>query len=185
MAPKNKEAFNSQFKNAEEWLIKNGFVITYSNHPNSILREFHFIKDQIRIKLFIGLKDSTYFCNIETPIDPYNLNEPVIYLTTKNYTPGDVNILKAHSFIKRHRDMLEDFTKTEEPINVTKSSIKEDSKQTLWETWFVASVVILLGLIFIGTLNNSKIFMPYWPFLISFSIFNLVYCIYKGSKTKS
>ena len=59
----------------------------------------------------------------------------------------------------------------------------EETKQTMWETWFVASVIIFLAFFFVGTLDNSKTEFPNWlPFMLA-SCINLIICIYYGVKT--
>jgi hypothetical protein len=58
----------------------------------------------------------------------------------------------------------------------------EQAKQTMWETWFVASVVIFLAYFFVGTLENSIQDFPNWlPFMLA-SCVNLIICIYYGCK---
>lgn len=59
-----------------------------------------------------------------------------------------------------------------------------DSKQTMWEIWFVASVIIFLSYFFVGTLEESKTFLPNWlPFMLA-SCINLIICIYYGYKPR-
>jgi hypothetical protein len=58
----------------------------------------------------------------------------------------------------------------------------EETKQTMWETWFVASVIIFLAYFFVGTLENSKVDFPNWlPFKLA-SMVNLIICIIYGTK---
>lgn len=58
----------------------------------------------------------------------------------------------------------------------------EDSKQTIWEAWFVASVIIFLAYLFVGTLDGSIAFFPNWPYFFGLSLINLVICLYYGFK---
>ena len=58
----------------------------------------------------------------------------------------------------------------------------EDSKQTIWEAWFVASVIIFLAYLFVGTLDNSIKSFPNWPYFFGLSLTNLVICLYYGFK---
>lgn len=58
----------------------------------------------------------------------------------------------------------------------------EQSIQTMWEIWFVASVIIFLAYFFVGTLENSITFLPNWPYFFGLSIINLVICLYQGFK---
>jgi hypothetical protein len=61
----------------------------------------------------------------------------------------------------------------------------EQVKQTMWETWFVASVIIFLAYFFVGTLEGSKTAFPNWlPFMIA-SFINLAICTYYGFKTRN
>lgn len=61
--------------------------------------------------------------------------------------------------------------------------VSEESKQTMWEMWFVASVVIFLAYLFVGTLENSQIMFPNWlPFMLIACV-NFLFCIYYGLKT--
>jgi hypothetical protein len=56
--------------------------------------------------------------------------------------------------------------------------------ETIWETWFVASIVIFFAYLFVGTLPNSLDQFPNWlPFFIA-SIVNLSICIYYGVKPR-
>jgi hypothetical protein len=58
----------------------------------------------------------------------------------------------------------------------------EQAKQTMWEIWFVASIVIFFAYFFVGTLENSRIDFPNWlPFMLIACV-NLVICIYYGCK---
>lgn len=58
---------------------------------------------------------------------------------------------------------------------------KEDSKQTIWETWFIISLVLLFVMLFIGTIENSKTIFPNWPYFAGVVIINLVLCLIKGT----
>lgn len=166
------QTVNSKFKNAEEWLIAKGFSITYSNHPSTEPREFHFIKDQIRIKLFIGQVKPTYYCQVETPLNAF-IKEPTLHIHSSKYEVGDDNIFTAHKLIKEYLLKLD-----------TKSRFQQEHiKQTMWEYWFVASVILFLGSFFLGTLEGSKTFLPNWPYAMGLVTINLITCLYYGLKT--
>lgn len=182
MKTRNKEAFNEKYKNAEKWLILNGFVITYNNHPNSLIREFHFIKDQIRINLFIGTKDETYYCTINAPIDKYNTSPSSVYFSTHSYIPGDNSIFKAHKAIKSYLELIDSCNNT----NTSNTSVNKDysSKQTMWEIWFVFSCIFFVMMLFLGTADNSKFLIPHWPYFMGIASINLGICIFKGITTK-
>lgn len=168
------QTVNSKFKNAEEWLIAKGFSIIYSNHPSTEPREFHFIKDQIRIKLFIGQVKPTYYCQVETPLNSF-IKEPLLHIHSSKYEVGDDNIFVAHRLIKEY--LLK--------INTKSKFQQEHIKQTMWEYWFVASCILVLACLFIGTLEGSKNFLPNWPYFMIISSINLAICIYKGLKPQS
>ena len=60
--------------------------------------------------------------------------------------------------------------------------IKEESKQTLWETWFVISCMLILIVIFIGVTENSRIMFPSWPYFAGIVLINFIYCIMIGTR---
>jgi len=61
----------------------------------------------------------------------------------------------------------------------------EQSKQTMWETWFVASIIIFFAYFFVGTLEGSRTAFPnLLPFMLA-SCINLIICIYYGVKTRN
>ena len=54
--------------------------------------------------------------------------------------------------------------------------------QTLWEAWFVSSILIFAMYFFVGTLDGSMDMFPNWlPFFV-ISFINLITCLYVGSK---
>ena len=168
------QLLNTKFKNAEEWLTAKGFRIIYSNHPSTEPREFHFIKDQIRIKVFISQVKPTYYCQVETPLNAF-IKEPRLHIHSLKYEVGDDNIFTAHKLIKEYLLKLD-----------TKSKFQQEHiKQTMWEYWFVASIILALTCLFIGTLEGSKTFLPNWPYAMCILIANLAYCLYKGLKPQS
>jgi hypothetical protein len=64
------------------------------------------------------------------------------------------------------------------------STQSEESRQTMWEMWFIASVIIFLVYFFVGTLEGSRDFLPNWlPFMLIACV-NLIICIYYGCKTR-
>jgi hypothetical protein len=53
-------------------------------------------------------------------------------------------------------------------------------KQAVWEWWFISALIIFLAYMFVGTLDNSREFLPNWlPFAL-ISIFNLLASIIVG-----
>lgn len=59
-----------------------------------------------------------------------------------------------------------------------------DSKQTMWETWFVTSLVLVIVLFILGLMESSKEFIPEWPYIFGLVVANLCYCLFIG-RTKS
>jgi len=55
-------------------------------------------------------------------------------------------------------------------------------KQKVWETWFIASIIVLGSLFFVGTLPGSVDAFPYFLWVFIPSMFNLAICIYYGTK---
>lgn len=60
------------------------------------------------------------------------------------------------------------------------SANNNNSKQTMWETWFVTSVIIIMGMIFIGTLDNSKEAFPNYLLWLGVAFTNLCVAIGYG-----
>ena len=167
------QILNNKFNQVKEWLEPKGFSLIYSNHPSSEPREFHFIKNQIRVKVFIGTTKPTFYCQVVTPINAY-ISEPILHINSSKYEIGDDNLFLAHELIRQYLLKLDPKSKFQQ----------EHIKQTMWEYWFVISVVIFLAYFFVGTLEGSKTFLPNWlPFMLA-SCINLAICIYYGYKPR-
>jgi hypothetical protein len=165
------QTLNNKFTNAKEWLTDKGFTEIYSNHPSTEPREFHFIKDQVRIKVFIGQSSPIYYCQVMAPVNPY-ITEPILHISSSKYEIGDQNLFIAHQLVKLYIDKL----------NKSTTSRIQEVRQAMWEYWFIASAIIFLAYFFVGTLEGSKTAFPNWlPFMIAACI-NLAICIYKGTK---
>ena len=163
--------FNTRYNNAKEWLVNKGFTEIFSNHPSTEPREFHFIKDGIRVKTFIGQASPVYYCQVVAPVNPY-IKEPILHIHSSKYEIGDQNLFIAHQLVKQYLNKLD-------------SPQTEEIKQTMWEYWFVISVIIFLAYFFVGTLEGSKTIFPNWlPFMLA-SCINLIICIYYGVKTRN
>ena len=61
----------------------------------------------------------------------------------------------------------------------------EQTKQTIWEMWFVASAILFLAYFFVGTLENSKVDFPNYPYFAIAAVINLAICIYYGVKPRT
>jgi uncharacterized protein (DUF983 family) len=59
-----------------------------------------------------------------------------------------------------------------------------DSKQTMWETWFVISIVIVFAYLCVGVMTGSAEQFPNWDIFAILAIVNLLVCLYKGSTIK-
>jgi membrane protein YdbS with pleckstrin-like domain len=59
-----------------------------------------------------------------------------------------------------------------------------DSKQTMWETWFVLSVIIVFAYLVVGVMIGSEQQFPNWDIFAVLAIVNLLVCLYKGSTIK-
>ena len=62
------------------------------------------------------------------------------------------------------------------------STYSNDPKQSMWETWFVASVTVFLSIIFWGTHYNNEQLPIYYDALLLATFVNLIYCLYIGLK---
>ena len=62
------------------------------------------------------------------------------------------------------------------------STYSNDPKQSMWETWFVASVIMFLSIIFWGTYYNNEQLPIYYDALLLTTFVNLIYCLYIGLK---
>lgn len=166
--------FNDKFDTAKKWLTDKSFVLIYSNHPSTEPREFHFIKDQVRIKVFIGQASPVYYCQVVAPVNPY-IKEPILHINSSKYEIGDNNLLIAHQLVKQYLNKL----------NKSTVNRSEEVEQRVWEYWFVASIIIFLAYFFVGTLPGSQETFPNWlPFMLA-SCINLAICIYYGVKTRN
>ena len=166
------QIFENKFNKAHNWLLNADFSPIYANHHLAEPREFHYIKDQIRVKLFIGQVKPTYYCQVETPLNAF-IKEPTLHIHSSKYEVGDDNIFTAHKLIKEYLLKLD-----------TKSKFQQEHiKQTMWEYWFVASIILFLGSFFIGTLEGSKTFLPNWPYAMGLVTINLIICLYYKLKT--
>jgi membrane protein YdbS with pleckstrin-like domain len=58
---------------------------------------------------------------------------------------------------------------------------KEQAHQTVWETWFVISLVLVIVIFITGLTPNSKIIYPNWPYYAIIVLFNLLVCIKIGT----
>lgn len=169
------KTFNEKCNEAQNWLAANSFTTIYSNHPSSETREFHFIKDNIRVILYISEVKPTYYVQIKTPVNSFNTEEEILHINSNKYNVGDNRIFTAHRLIKDYLYKLDH-------KSLDKERAKEEAQQTIWETWFLISILALLGLLFTGTLINSRVVFPNWTAYTLLACFNLLACIIVGVK---
>ena len=62
---------------------------------------------------------------------------------------------------------------------------KEESRQFMWEMWFISSAVIFLSFFLVATMEGSKDAFPNLPIFATISLFNLAICVYKGCKPRN
>lgn len=62
------------------------------------------------------------------------------------------------------------------------STYNNDPKQTMWETWFIISVILFITSFCIGTLENSVQMFPNFRIWFGISCINLIYCVHIGLK---
>jgi len=58
---------------------------------------------------------------------------------------------------------------------------KEDAKQSMWESWFVLSIIFFIGIFFICTLEGSGE-VKELPYFLGVSIINLIICLFYGTR---
>ena len=60
--------------------------------------------------------------------------------------------------------------------------INNDPKQSLWELWFVISIIWVITIFMIGMLPNSKINFPHWDICAVLCSVNCIFCAVVGCK---
>jgi hypothetical protein len=156
---------NAKYNIASEWLISRGYSLTYSNHPSSDIREFHFIKNKVRIKVFIN--EEVYYCTAVCQLN----SDPVCTLNTGRYMIHNEDIFDAINVLVKSKEKIDSTKRMREPVI-----------QTGWEFWFVSSVVVVIVMLFLGTIEDSKTFLPYWPYFLVLAFINLLTCLYYGTR---
>ena len=56
------------------------------------------------------------------------------------------------------------------------------NNQFIWEIYFLFSLISVVIMLVIGTLENSQELMPMWPYLFAGAIINVVAAVYIGLK---
>ena len=63
------------------------------------------------------------------------------------------------------------------------STYNNEPKQTMWEMWFITSVVLLLGTLFIGTIEGSVEMFPHFNIWLTIVFIN--FCVSLGYGIKN
>lgn len=64
------------------------------------------------------------------------------------------------------------------------NQVSEDTKQFLWETWFIFSLSISCAITFVMTLPESKDIVEL-PYLLASVVLSLLTCLYVGTKPRN
>ena len=59
-----------------------------------------------------------------------------------------------------------------------------DPKQTIWEMWFITSIILFVNTIFIGTTEGSVQMFPHFDVWLGIVFLNLVFCVFNGLKQR-
>ena len=62
------------------------------------------------------------------------------------------------------------------------STYSNEPNQSMWETWFVASIISFLSIIFWRTHYNNEQLPIYYDALLLTTFVNLIYCLTIGLK---
>ncbi len=68
-------------------------------------------------------------------------------------------------------------------METTRLKLSKEVLQTVWETWFVASVAVCITLMIVMILDNSRE-VAALPYILVASMFNLLVCAYRGCINK-
>lgn len=64
------------------------------------------------------------------------------------------------------------------------STYNNEPKQTLWEAWFVSSVILFLGTMFVGTCTNNVKVFPNYDMFLGVVVANLFMCVLIGTQKR-
>jgi len=91
---------NEFYKTITEWLLPLGYTEHYANHPAKEDREFHFIKDGIRVVCVSSFEE---YCYLHSDI----LNHPYgISLKTGRYALGTNLLGELHNMMINNSNLL-------------------------------------------------------------------------------
>lgn len=68
--------------------------------------------------------------------------------------------------------------------SIIMSTYNNEPKQTLWEAWFVSSVTLFLGTMFVGTCSGKVHLFPNYDMFLGVVVANLFMCILIGTQKR-
>lgn len=95
--------FNAWYVTCNNWLVPLGFIETFKNHPALVIREFHWIKDGIRICCVYDSNNESY-CYIHADIMLVN----PISIQSMKYSIGDPKAIEIHKWFGPFENILKD-----------------------------------------------------------------------------
>ena len=96
---KNKDV-DKFYNKVTNWLFPIGYEEVYSNHPLSLIREFHFSKDGIRV---VCVAEDNEYCYLNADIikSPYCLS-----LKTGKFEIGTDKLEELHKYLKENSTIV-------------------------------------------------------------------------------
>jgi hypothetical protein len=91
------------YKTITSWLLPKGYVEIYNNHPSSKEREFHFIKDKIRVCCVNGIGEAYFYLHADIMKQPY----PLLVLKSMRYEILTDELDELHKYFKKYVEILE------------------------------------------------------------------------------
>ena len=90
------------YKTITGWLLPKGYVEIFSNHPCSKEREYHFIKDGIRVCCVNGTGEVYFYLHADVLKTPHCLA-----LQSMKYKILSDELDELHEYFKLHAELLE------------------------------------------------------------------------------
>ena len=89
------------YKTITGWLLPKGYVEIYNNHPCSKEREYHFIKDGIRVCCVNGIGEAYFYLHADILKQPHCLA-----LKSMKYDLLTDKLDELHEYFKEHVELL-------------------------------------------------------------------------------
>lgn len=93
---------NKKYQKCRSWLLPQDYVEIFANHPNSEMREVHFIKDKVRIKCYFNATE--FYCQLQTSIS----YKPILHIISTRFDIGDNEVFEVHRRILEYVEKLTD-----------------------------------------------------------------------------